>query len=51
MQFFIDNLAYIIICIIIFFSLLIIISMLNGGLNIDSKDKPIKKVVTIESMI
>ena len=54
LQFLIDNLAYIVIVSIIFLSLLVIFPMLNGNLNgnlSDIKDKPIEKIVTIESMI
>ena len=48
LQFLLDNLVYIVIGSILFLSLLVIFSMLNGDIS-NIKDKPIEKIVTIES--
>ena len=50
LQFLLDNLVYIIMGSIVFLSLLVIISMLDIEFS-DIKEKQIKKIVTIESMI
>lgn len=49
LQFFIENLVYIIIGSIIFLSLMVLISMLDINFS-DIKEKQIKKIVTIESI-
>jgi hypothetical protein len=50
-EFIMDNLVHIIIVSIIFFTSLVVFSMLNGSKSEDIRDKPIEKIVTIESMI
>ena len=49
-KFLIDNLLNIMIVSILFLGLLVLFTMLNGNIS-NIKDKPIEKIVTIESMI
>ena len=48
--FVIDNLLNIMIVSILFLGLLVLFTMLNGDIS-NIKDKPIEKIVTIESMV
>ncbi len=48
--FVIDNLLNIMIVSILFLGLLVLFTMLNGNIS-NIKDKPIEKIVTIESMV